>query len=91
MQSQGTNALRGVLSAAIMAPWNTDSEFFQMALKQDPKGRGAGWARIAIAARATSPWDAMECARRAFEANPEAWGSWYSAFLKDCRDAGHAA
>jgi hypothetical protein len=63
-----------------MASWNTDSEFFHLGLELDPDGCGAGWARIAIAARDWSPPDARECARRAFETNPAAWRAWYDAF-----------
>jgi hypothetical protein len=48
----------------------------------DPTGGGAAWARIAIAARIPHPSDAIECARRAFASNPEAWRPWYEAFLE---------
>jgi hypothetical protein len=64
-----------------MTAWGIDSEFFQRGLKLDPRGCGAGYARIAVAARATSPEDAAECARRALASNPEAWSPWYDAFV----------
>jgi hypothetical protein len=56
-------------------------ELFEAGLKRDPSGCGAGWARIAVAERATNPSDAIECAARAVAANPEAWGPWYRAFI----------
>jgi hypothetical protein len=60
--------------------WGIDSEFFQYGVKLDPTACGAGWARIAVAARASSPQDAAECARRALASNPVAWRRWYEAF-----------
>jgi hypothetical protein len=63
-----------------MNAWDVESELFQRGLKLDPTGHGAGWARIAVAARVTSPEDAEECARRALASNPQAWRPWYDAF-----------
>ena len=67
--------------------WNTESEPFHLGLRLDPDGCGAGWARIAIAARDTSPEDALECARRALQTNPEAWRAWYDAFIESRQEA----
>jgi hypothetical protein len=64
-----------------MALWGTTEEFFEAGLELDPSGCGAGWARIAIAARVTDPVDALECASRAVALNPDAWGPWYRAFV----------
>jgi hypothetical protein len=69
-----------------MTAWDVDSEFFQLGVALDPTGFGAGWARIAVAARNTSPADAFECARRAVEANPAAWRPWFAAFMSASRE-----
>jgi hypothetical protein len=68
-----------------MTTWGIESDFFQLGLELDPIGRGASWARIAVAARETSPVDSFECARRAVEANPAAWRAWYDAFTAERR------
>jgi hypothetical protein len=70
-----------------MTTWGIESEFFQRGLELDPDGCGAGWARIAVAARETSPEDAFECARRAVKTNPAAWRAWYDAFTAERREA----
>jgi hypothetical protein len=64
-----------------MGLWGTTEEFFEAGLAMDPSGCGAGWARIAIAECATDPVDALECARRAVAANPDAWGPWFASFI----------
>jgi hypothetical protein len=64
-----------------MGLWGTTEELFEAGLELDPSGCGAGWARIAIAARVTDPVDALECAARAVALNPDAWGPWYRAFV----------
>lgn len=46
-----------------MSAWGIDSEFFQRGLKLDPTGSGAGYARIAVAARESRPDAAAECWR----------------------------
>jgi hypothetical protein len=66
-----------------MTSWGIESEFFRLGLELDPKGWGAGWARIAVAARDVNPVDAFECARRAVETNPAAWRAWYAAFTAE--------
>ncbi len=68
-------------------PWNIDSEPFHTGLRLDPDGCGAGWARIAIATRCTSPAESLECARRAFDVNPAAWRAWYAAFTEERDEA----
>jgi hypothetical protein len=76
---------RGVTDSSVsgekMTKWDIDSEFFQRGLELDPRGCGAGYARIAVAARASSPRDAAECANWALASNPEAWRPWYDAFM----------
>jgi hypothetical protein len=64
-----------------MGLWGMTEEFFEAGLALDPSGCGAGWARIAIAECATDPVDALECARRAVAANPDAWGPWFASFI----------
>lgn len=72
---------KGVCGSGVtMSDWGIDSESFQYGVKRDPTASGAGWARIAVAARASSPEDAAECARRALASNPIAWRPWYEAF-----------
>ena len=66
-----------------MVRWGVDSEFFQRGVKLDPTGCGAGWARIAVAARASDPREAQECAKQAMRANLEAWRPWYEAFVRE--------
>jgi hypothetical protein len=67
--------------------WDLDSDSFHEGLRLDPDGCGAGWARIAIAARDSSPKDALECARRALETNEQAWRAWYLAFTEGRAEA----
>jgi hypothetical protein len=62
-------------------PWDIEGDFFQRGLALDSRGCGAGYARIAVAARVCNPEDAAECARRALASNPEAWRPWYEAFI----------
>jgi hypothetical protein len=64
-----------------MHAWGIESDFFQRGLALDSRGCGAGYARIAVAARVCNPQDAAECARRALDSNPEAWRPWYEAFM----------
>jgi hypothetical protein len=58
MSKVGVRLLRVTMSA-----WGIDSEFFQRGLKLDPTGSGAGYARIAVAARESRPDAAAECWR----------------------------
>lgn len=74
-----------------MSDWGLDSESFQYGVKRDPTAGGVGWARIAVAARASSPEDAAECARRALASNPVAWRPWYDAFASSMKSPREAA
>jgi hypothetical protein len=69
-----------------MNAWEIGGELFQLGIALDPRGFGAGWARIAVAARTTRPADAFECARRAVETNPAAWRPWFAAFMAASRE-----
>jgi hypothetical protein len=67
--------------------WDIESEPFHVGLRLDPKGCGAGWARIAIATRTFDPPQAAAAASQALAANPQAWRAWYEAFTAELREA----
>jgi hypothetical protein len=69
-----------------MKGWDVDSEAFHEGLRKDPVGCGAGWARIAIATRKKDPLEALDCAKLALQANPDAWRDWFVAFTAERDD-----